>query len=156
MVVIVLLALSISLAQPGFSVDDEAVSAAEALYALGLMKGAGTNEDGTPNFDLDRQPTRNEAVTMLVRLLGKEGDAREETWDIPFADVADWAVPYVGYAYANGLTSGISDTEFGGALTVTAAQYLTFVLRSLGYESGKDHNCSTPCRVLEGKTAERG
>ena len=60
------------------------------------------------------------------------------SWDTPFTDVAAWAKPYVGYAYANKLTSGTSDTAFGGSATVTASQYLTFVLRALGYESGKD------------------
>jgi hypothetical protein len=52
--------------------------------------------------------------------------------------VADWASPYVGYAYANGLTTGTSATTFGGSDPVTASQYLTFVLRALGYESDTD------------------
>ena len=79
-----------------------------------------------------------EAVTMLVRLLGKETEAKSSEWDIPFTDVSDWAKPYVGYAYENKLTNGVSETRFGGNQTVTAVQYLTFVLRALGYESGKD------------------
>lgn len=44
----------------------------------------------------------------------------------------------MGYAYANGLTNGTGDTTFGGKQTVTAAQYLTFVLRALGYSSETD------------------
>lgn len=60
------------------------------------------------------------------------------TGSTPFTDVADWAKPYVGYAYANGLTAGVSQTRFGSESSVTAAQFLTFVLRALGYESGKD------------------
>lgn len=121
-----------------FAATDEALDAADALHELGLFNGTGTNADGTPNYDLDRAPTRHEAVTMLVRLLGKEDEAKSGTWDIPFTDVADWAKPYVGYAYANGLTNGTSATTFGGGDTVTASQYLTFVLRALGYESGTD------------------
>lgn len=75
---------------------------------------------------------------MLVRLLGKEDEALAGDWNTPFTDVADWAKPYVGYAYANGLTAGVSQTRFGSESSVTAAQFLTFVLRALGYESGKD------------------
>lgn len=75
---------------------------------------------------------------MLVRLLGKEEEAKAGTWEIPFTDVDNWAKPYVGYAYANGLTTGTGDNIFGSADTVTASQYLTFVLRALGYESGTD------------------
>lgn len=75
---------------------------------------------------------------MLVRLLGKEAEAKAGTWNIPFSDVADWARPYVGYAYTNGLTDGTSAATYGGTDAVTASQYLTFVLRALGYEAGTD------------------
>ena len=75
---------------------------------------------------------------MLVRLLGKDEEAKTGIWDIPFTDVDEWAKPYVGYAYANKLTTGTSDTTFGGAQTVSPSQYLTFVLRAMGYESGTD------------------
>ena len=121
-----------------FASTDKALDAANALNKLGLFNGVGTNEDGTPNYDLDRAPTRNEAVTMLVRLLGKENEAKSKEWATPFTDLDDWVKPYVGYAYNNKLTNGISATEFGGALAVTASQYITFVLRALGYDSTKD------------------
>ena len=75
---------------------------------------------------------------MLVRLLGKEDEANEGTWETPFSDVAEWAKPYVGYAYEHGLTNGTGDFTFGGAAPITASEYLTFVLRALGYESGVD------------------
>lgn len=130
--------LAISLAIPAFAVDDEATQAAQALYELGLFSGTGTDVNGNPNFDLDRTPTRHEAVTMLVRLLGKEAEAKNGTWDMPFTDVAEWAKPYIGYAHHNGLASGTSATTFGGNDPVTASQYLTLVLRALGYESGVD------------------
>ena len=120
------------------AVEDEAYAAANELYELGLFKGTDTDSEGKPVFDLERPPTRHEAITMLVRLLGKEKEALEMEWDIPFVDVAEWAKPYVGYAYENGLTSGISTTHFGGENTVSASQYLTFVLRALGYKSGVD------------------
>ena len=123
---------------PVGAASDEAVNAAEELYARGLFKGTGTDSDGLPIFDLDRTPTRNEAVTMLVRLLGEESEALSGTWQMPFTDVADWAKPYVGYAYAYGLTNGTSATTYSGSTTIDATQYLTFVLRALGYETGED------------------
>lgn len=135
---ILFVALMCSFVPATFAATSEASEAAQALYDLGLFQGTGNNADGTPNFDLDRTPTRAEAVTMLVRLLGKDAEAKVGTWETPFTDVADWAKPYVGYAYANGLTTGTSDTTFGGDVTVNATQYLTFVLRALGYTSGTD------------------
>lgn len=130
--------LIVSIMPTAFAASDEATEAANQLYALGLFNGTGTDANGNPNFDLDRAPTRHEAVTMLVRLLGKGEEALAGTWETPFTDVAEWAKPYVGYAYANGLTSGTSATTYSGNDAVTASQYLTFVLRALGYDSNID------------------
>lgn len=116
--------------------------AAKVLNQLGLFEGVGAGADGAPNFDLDRAPSREEAVTMLVRLLGKDAAAKNGTFNTPFTDVSDWALPYVGYAYQNKLTLGTGATTFGGADTVTTAQYLTFVLRALGYSSETDFGWS--------------
>ena len=132
------LVLLISLSLPVFAAESEAQEAAQTLHSLGLFQGTRTDAAGKPAFDLERAPSRAEAVTMLVRLLGKEREALAGDWNTPFTDVADWAKPYVGYAYANGLTAGVSQTRFGGENSVTAAQFLTFALRALGYESGKD------------------
>ena len=117
---------------------DQSTQAADVLYELGLFKGTGTNPDGTPIYDLGKTPTRNQAIIMLVRLLGKEDEAKAGTWDIPFTDVSDAMRPYIGYAYANGLTNGYTATTYNGGAPIKANQYITFVLRALGYESGKD------------------
>ena len=131
-------ALLCALAPAALAVREDANAAAELLHALGLFQGTGTKPDGTPNYDLDRAPTRQEAVTMLVRLLGKEDAARRGNWETPFTDVAAWALPYVGYAYSTGLSRGTGADTFGGNSLVSATQYLTFVLRALGYASGTD------------------
>lgn len=125
--------------------EDEAQQAAEELYALGLFKGTGTNADGTPIFDLDKTPSRNQAIIMLVRLLGKEEEALAGTWEIPFTDVSDSMKPYIGYAYAKGLTNGTTATTYSGTAPIKANQYVAFVLRALGYVSGADFTVSDAC-----------
>ena len=122
---------------------DQSTQAADVLYELGLFKGTGTNPDGTPIYDLGKTPTRNQAIIMLVRLLGKEDEAKAGAWDIPFTDVSDAMRPYIGYAYANGLTNGYTATTYNGGAPIKANQYITFVLRALGYESGKDFEVSS-------------
>lgn len=97
------------------------------LKTLGLFQGVSDTD-----FALGRAPTRTEALIMLIRVLGKESDALKGTWSHPFTDVASWADNYVGYAYETGLTTGVSGTKFGTG-TASAAMYLTFVLRALGY-----------------------
>lgn len=115
--------------------NDVAISevAAGVLYSYGLFNGAGIGANDEILFNIDSQITRQEAITMVVRLLGKEKEALSGTWEMPFSDVADWAKPYVGYAYTNNLTKGISDKSFGSTSPVTANQFLTFMLRALGY-----------------------
>lgn len=115
---------------------------ANTLYELGLFQGTGTTANGKPVYSLQTAPTRAQAVTMLVRLLGKEDEAKSGTWELPFTDVEAWAQPYVGYAYANGLTNGLSATAFGSGAAVTYDQYATFLLRALGYSSETDFEWS--------------
>jgi hypothetical protein len=114
------------------------------LKALGLFQGVGTNADGSTNFDLTRAPSRAEALTMLVRILGKEAAAKSGTWSHPFTDVPAWASPYIGYAYQNGLTYGVSATEFGADMPAASYMYMTFVLRALGYSDPTDFAWDKP------------
>ena len=107
------------------------------LQSLGLFLGVGEGENGAADFDLDRPLTRAEAVTMLVRALGKDAEAAGMAKTHPFTDVPAWADGYVSYAYDQGLTKGISDTAFGAGETATGEMYLTFLLRVLGYPEGE-------------------
>jgi hypothetical protein len=111
-------------------------SLALQLKELGLFQGVAENDDGTTNFDLLREPNRVEALIMLVRTLGKGGEAEAYPKTHPFSDVPAWADGYVSYAYDNRLTNGVSDTLFGTESTASAEMYLTFMLRALGYSDG--------------------
>ena len=141
--VALVISMTFAMIPPAFAASCEAIDAANQLYQLGLFQGTGTDENGNHNFALERVASRYEAVTMLVRLLGKSEEAQAGNWDTPFTDVVEWAKPYVGYAYANGLTSGTGATVFGGEATVSASQYLTFILRALGYDSNVDFKWET-------------
>lgn len=100
---------------------------AYALKKLGLVRGAA---DG---MELYRGNTRAESITMLIRLLGEEENALMAEHQHPFTDVDAWAKRYVGYAYRMGYTKGVSATKYDGSSLTTAGQYMTFVLRALGY-----------------------
>lgn len=100
---------------------------ADALYHVELFRGTNLG------YELGRELTRAEGITLLVRMLGQEEAAMKGTYSIPFTDVAEWAKPYVGYAYANGITNGISATEFGSQNTMTDYMFITLTLRALGY-----------------------
>lgn len=100
---------------------------AESLKKLGLFQG------GANGFELNRKPTRAEGAVMLVRMLGKEEEAKQGEYSIPFKDVPSWAVQAVAYLYNQQLASGISADKYGSTQHLTAAQYATMLLRTLGY-----------------------
>ena len=114
------------------------------LQSLGLFLGVGERADGSTDFALDRPLTREEAVTMLVRALGKGTEAAKMEKTHPFADVPAWADGYVSYAWENGLTKGVSDTAFSAGETATGEMYVTFMLRALGYADGTDFTWDDP------------
>ena len=55
------------------------LEAAQRLNAIGLFNGVGSNPDGTRDFALESGLTRYEAAVLLVRLIGKESEARSGT-----------------------------------------------------------------------------
>ena len=126
---ILTLLMCLTMLTPVYAADTTgAETKAAALKELGLFKGVSDT-----NFDLNRAPTRTESMVMLIRVLGKEAEALNGSDTHPFTDVPSWADKYVGYAYQNGLTKGVSATEFGAGDT-SSDMYLTFVLRALGYD----------------------
>ncbi len=107
------------------------------LNKLGLLAGKGTNKDGSINFDTEGSLTRAESIVQVIRFLGKENEVKASTYTHPFTDVPAWASNYIGYAYANGITSGRSATTFDPSGRVDEAQFLTLLLRAIGYSDAK-------------------
>ncbi|WP_418974230.1 S-layer homology domain-containing protein [Agathobaculum butyriciproducens] len=105
---------------------------ADSLHEMGLFQGT---QNG---YDLDRTPTRAEAAVMLVRLLGKEAEAKALTYTAPFTDLKGWEKPYVQYLYSNGLANGTNRTTFNPTGKCTAQMYAVFLLRALGYSDTAD------------------
>ncbi len=120
-------------------------SLADAMHEFGLLEGMETEESGKTVYNLDRAVTRQEAVIMLIRLMGKEKEALNGNWDHPFTDVDVWADKYVGYAYENELVRGVTGTLFEPNRNMNAQQYITFLLRALRYSdfSGGDFSYGT-------------
>lgn len=111
---------------------------ADALRTLGLFQGSGTGYGS--GYDLEAAPTRIQGLILFLRLIGEEEAALASTAACPFTDVPDWCRPYVAYAYAQGYTKGMDEKGgiFGTNDTLTAGQYVTFLLRALGYrDSGE-------------------
>lgn len=114
-----------------FAAESSTEQKADALYLLGLFKGT------DQGYELDENTTREQGVVMILRVMGVEDEALSENASCHFDDVYDWAKPYIGYAYKNGITKGMSDTKFGYGVQITDAMFLTMLLRVLGYTEGE-------------------
>jgi len=111
------------------------ISVVEALHRLGLFVGTGTDTDGNPVFELERPPTRLEALALVIRLMGLQQETMAFTELNNFTDVPAWGDRYAAYGYHIGITVGTNDdhTEFTPNRQVTAHEFTTFLLRVLGY-----------------------
>ena len=121
---------------PSGEVDYNAL--AGALKTMGLFKGSDTAYGS--GMDLEAPPTRIQGLIMFLRLMGEEQAALAVKTASPFRDVPDWCQSYVSYAYEKGYTKGVDAQAmlFGTNQPMGAADYVTFVLRALGYAEGSD------------------
>lgn len=124
--------------EPSDGTDYNAI--AEALKTMGLFQGSDVPYGS--GYDLESAPTRIQGLVMFLRLIGEEQYAlRYPGSGITFADVPEWALPYVAYAYDKGYTKGQEiDSQwrvvFGSDQPLAARDYMTFLLRALGYTEG--------------------
>lgn len=117
----------------GEKAEDEA---GKKLKEWGALKGS---KDG--NLMKDEGLKREDAVLILIRMMGKEEEA-EATPTLPsFKDISDkYYHPYIAFAQAQGWTEGRNKDEFGYNQLVSADEFSALMLRALGYEyKGKEY-----------------
>ena len=101
--------------------------AIEVMQAVGVMSG-----DDKGNFNPDQKVTRGEMAVVMANLLGLQVKDFVGA-KTPFTDVPEWANAYVAACYADGITAGISATQFGFNYEVTTAQAALMMMKALGY-----------------------
>lgn len=111
----------------------EALRKAEEKYKTAYewaFKNGITAEDTLSGFNPTKNCTRAEAVTFLWRMNGKPVvKARNPFPDI---DKKDYFYDAVIWAYENGITTGYKDGCFKPSKTVSRADFITFLWRSMG------------------------
>ena len=127
-----LLVLALALSLPvGAAAEVDDYSEALVMSQLGLY------DDVTDTAVLDSPITRGEGTALLMRLIGG-AHAAPAGCRHPFTDVPNELRDAVAWAYTNGLTVGVSKTEFAPDLPMTRTMYLTMLFRALGYRDGVD------------------
>lgn len=131
-----------------FSYSDatDYVAMADALKALNLFQGSDTAYGG--GYNLDRAPTRLQALVMFLRVMGEEEAALAYTGGHPFQDIR-WGDSYVAYAVSRGYTDGVSEDRFGADNPASAVMFTEFLLRAMGYSQVGVDNWETALERAE-------
>ena len=150
-IIALILILAMSIPMAVFAADN--TQYADILYGLGLFKGT---DNG---YELEKTFTREEAATVLVRLLGEETNAAKEAYPETFADVKKdrWSFPYVMYCYENEITKGTGTDTFSPAQEISAKEFVTLVLRLLGYTGAEPETALEDCvyaNLINSETAK--
>lgn len=139
--------LTLSLSIPAVSAEpvSEVETAADYLFQHGIMLG-----DQNGEMQLESGLTRAQLATVLTRLTGDlehiQTDLTYYAGQCKFPDVPEWAKPYVGYCYVNGLMVGYDTGAFGADDGVTPAAACTVVLRYMNLPD-LDWDYSTACQT---------
>lgn len=100
------------------------------LQDLGIINGY---DDGT--FRPENQITRAEFTKIVVCMMDKDTEARAAASTSSFFDIpsGSWFAPYINYAVTQDILSGYSDGSFGPYKTISLAEAVTILMRTLGY-----------------------
>lgn len=120
----------------GMASADPAVTFADTTDPAVLRMASAKVVNGVGNgaFDPDGQLTREQAATMLARLsavLDKPLTASEPTF-ADNADVAGWAMPFVGQMQASGIMGGTGNNQFSPKQSYTREQSVVTIMRLYG------------------------
>ncbi len=106
------------------ALSGERQRSADTLYTLGLIQDSGGLSDPA---------TRAEAAALLVRLSGREREAKELSWLSGFLDVPQELAYIVDYAHRQGWITGYNMAAFRPENGVSANSWCALLLRMLGY-----------------------
>ena len=107
--------------------------AVEALVGLGILKGY---DDGT--FGPERNVTRAEMATVIVRALGLESEAKNSMNATKFDDIdgGHWASGYVNVAVNKGIIKGDGNGKFRPSDPVRHEEAIKMVVCAEGFGEG--------------------
>lgn len=105
--------------------------AGDFLAQKGVLEG---DDDG--NLMLNKTLLRRDMVVLLSRLMKAESTAKNfSSGNLTFEDITDpYYNGYIAWSVSNNLIEGHTSKTFGFNENVTAQQYVTVLMRALGYE----------------------
>ena len=114
--------------------DNKFFDSITILSAFGVINGY---EDGT--FGPDKDVTRAEFATMLMRAMASAGIGSTDAAGTPFTDISGhWGISDIRTAYDLGIINGMTPTTFEPNSNVTYEQALKMIVCALNYGGQAD------------------
>lgn len=125
-----LAALTVSVAAFVDIEDETTENAVATLESMGIVSGTSKTRY-SPSLTL----TRSQVCAMVIRAMGYENAVDSYVNQKLFTDVAtnSWYAGYVNLAYKKNIISGYGNGKFGPEDEITYGQFVTIILRLLGY-----------------------
>ena len=98
------------------------------------MLQAALGELGIDIPDLEKNYTVEELIALVVKLMGKEESALKNNYQNPYDGVSGENAPYVGYAYATWLLTGIPFDALEPQSEADDTLFTSLLLKALGYK----------------------
>ena len=110
--------------------DETTEQAVSVLESMGIVTGTSKTKY-SPSLIL----TRSQVCAMMIRTMGYESAVESYVNQKLFTDVKSnaWYSGYVNLAYKQGIISGYGNGKFGPEDEITYGQFVTIILRLLGY-----------------------
>ncbi len=135
--VVISLTILLSLAVPAMA---DTMTDGEKCELLGVLQGTG---NGVDSAYLNAATTRAQGATILLRLMGKEDDAKAYLGTDNFKDIVgnEWYAPMLAYLKANPDLGfqGYPDGNFYPDKIMTLAEFIKVLLSALGYKQDVDY-----------------
>lgn len=113
-----------------------------AIEGIEMLQGA-MAELGM-DIDLEKNYTTEELIALVVKLLGKENSAVKNNYQHPYDGVSPEYEPYIGYAYATWLLTGIPANQLNPTEEADDTLFTAILLRALGYKDYGEEADFTP------------
>ncbi len=127
-----------SIVEPELHVENGVVTAIH--FTMRESFAAGLDEIATGIDNTQEEEAAQQTITVVETT---ENVMAEETKELPFTDVPNWALKAVTYLYERGIVSGVSATKYGSSSRVTRGQAVMMIWRAMGSPTPQGKNTFT-------------
>lgn len=109
----------------------------DTLQSFEILQGNGSS------LELDKPLNRAEGAAIYFRLMGLDEKSQifkreNPNYNTGFVDIPSWAKDNINYLHSKQIVHGINSNSFGSSNIMSAEEFITLILRGLGYDDASE------------------